>query len=141
MQSLKEIFIAQSSDSCETEMSLLLACSGSLLSHGLVRAAGRPGLLEAAPSLLPSTGQVRFKRKINVKRPHQPDWFRKQLLAVSKPRWDPDVAIEDEPLNCAHVEKAYEKDRWKDHINQLERFYVEEMTDHFNNSQIGRAHV
>ena len=118
-------------------MSLLFASSGCLLGPGLlVRAAARPGLLETAPSLLPATGQVRFKRKINVKRPHQPDWFRKQLLAVSKPRWDAATTIEEEPLNCAYVEKAQEKDRWKDHINQLERFYVEEMADQFKSSQM-----
>ena len=99
---------------------ILLAGSGVSSLGSLMRAAGRPGLLEAAPSVLPATGQVRFKRKINVKRPHQPDWFRKQLLAVSKPQWEPPVPIEDEHLKCEYVEKAEEKVKWKDHIHQLE---------------------
>ena len=115
---------------------ILLAGSGVSSLGSLMRAAARPGLLEAAPSVLPATGQVRFKRKINVKRPHQPDWFRKQLLAVSKPQWEPPVPIEEEHLKCEYVEKAEEKVKWKDHIHQLEKFYVEEMLDEFRSSEM-----
>ena len=79
----------------------------------LCAVAARPGLLGAAQSILPSSGQVRFKRKIFVKRPHQPDWFRKQLLGVSKPQWDETVAIEEEPLSCGYLERQEEKEEWR----------------------------
>ena len=103
-------------------MTLLTAGAGSL--PGLLGVAARPGLLGASLSLLPGTGQVRFKRKIMVKRPHQPDWFRKQLLAVSKPKWDETVPIEEEPMNCQYVARREEEDQWREGVNQLEKFYV-----------------
>ena len=80
--------------------------------------------------------QVRFRRKIYPKRPHQPNWFRKQLLGVSKPRWDEVVPVEEEHLDCKYVERMEEKEQWKLHINQLERFYVEEMMDLFRTSKM-----
>jgi len=87
--------------------------------------------------VVPGPGQVRFRgRKINITKPHQPDWFRKRLLAVSKPEWDETNPIEDEPLNCQWVERLEEKARWDDHVNQLEKFYVLEMMDLFNSSQM-----
>jgi len=122
-------------------MTLLISGAGTLGS--LVRAAARPGLLGAAQSVIPgSSQQVRFKRKIYPKRPHQPDWFRKKLLAVSKPYWDEDVPIENEPLDCQYVAKMEEEEQWRDHINQLEKFYVEEMMDLFKgSSMIGFYHT
>merc|ERR1719223_933069 len=85
----------------------------------LCAVAARPGLLGAAQSILPSSGQVRFKRKIMVKRPHQPDWFRKQLLGVSKPRWGENVSIEEEPINCQYVSRQNEREEWREGVNQL----------------------
>ena len=123
-----------------TRMTLLTAGAGSL--PGLLGVAARPGLLGASLSLLPGTGQVRFKRKIMVKRPHQPDWFRKQLLAVSKPKWDETVPIEEEPMNCQYVARREEEDQWREGVNQLEKFYVQDMMDLFRNSQmIGFFHT
>jgi len=108
----------------------------------LCAVAARPGLLGAAQSILPSSGQVRFKRKIFVKRPHQPDWFRKQLLGVSKPQWDETVAIEEEPLSCGYLARQEEKEEWRKGVNQLEMFYVEEMMEMFrNNKMIGFFHT
>jgi len=116
-------------------MTLLISGAGSL--GALVRAAARPGLLGAAQIVVPgSTQQVRFKRKIYPKRPHQPDWFRKKMLAVSKPYWGEESPIEDEPLDCQYVAKMEEKEQWRDHINQLEKFYVEEMMDLFKSSSM-----
>jgi len=105
----------------------------------LLRAAARPGLLGAANAAFPGTGsvgQVRFRRKIFPKRPHQPNWFRKRLLGLSKPVWDEDVPIEEEPLNCRYVARAEERETWVEHVNQLEKFYVEEMMDLFKTSQM-----
>ena len=119
---------------------ILHAGAGSLA--GLCAVAARPGLVGAAQSILLSTGQVRFKRKIYVKRPHQPDWFRKQLLGVSKPRWNETVSIEEEPINCQYVAKQNEKEEWKEGVNQLEKFYVEEMMEMFRtNKMIGFFHT
>jgi len=85
--------------------------------------------------VIPGPGQLRF-RKVNIRKPHQPSWFRKKLLAVSKPVWDEDVPIEQEPLNCRLVERQKERVEWLDHINQLEKFYVEEMMELFHSSQM-----
>jgi len=119
---------------------ILQAWAGSL--GGLCAAAARPGLLEASKSILPGTGQVRFKRKINVKRPHQPDWFRKQLLGASKPMWDETVPIEKEPINCQYLDRQDEKVEWREGVNQLEMFYVKEMMEMFrDNKMIGFFHT
>eukprot|EP00092_Neocalanus_flemingeri_P006771 GFUD01007313.1.p1 GENE.GFUD01007313.1~~GFUD01007313.1.p1 ORF type:complete len:281 (-),score=79.99 GFUD01007313.1:90-932(-) len=85
--------------------------------------------------VIPGPGQLRFRR-INITKPHQPDWFRKRLLAVTKPEWDEVVALEDEPLNCQWAEKQEEKAKWDDHVNQLEMFYVQEMMELFHSSQM-----
>jgi len=58
------------------------------------------------------------------------------MLAVSKPEWDDDVPIEEEPYNCQFVEKRNEKVVWEDHVNQLELFYVQEMMELFHSSQM-----
>ena len=128
-------------------MSLLVNKEVSGCLSVLARAAARPGLLGAASTagpaaaVVPSWSQVRF-RKIMVKRPHQPDWFRKKLLGVSKPYWDDEVPIENEPLQCEYVAEQNEKEVWLNHINQLEKFYVEELKDLFTNSQmIGFYHT
>jgi len=85
--------------------------------------------------VIPGPGQLRF-RKINIRKPHQPTFFRKKMLAVSKPEWDDDVPIEEEPYNCQFVEKRNEKVVWEDHVNQLELFYVQEMMELFHSSQM-----
>jgi len=85
--------------------------------------------------VIPGPGQLRF-RKVNITKPHQPNFFRKKLLAISKPRWDETFPIEDEPKNCKWVEKNEEKERWDDHVNQLEMFYVKEMMELFHSSQM-----
>ena len=85
--------------------------------------------------VIPGPGQVRF-RKINITRPHQPNFFRKQLLAVSKPEWDEHVPIEEEHLNCQYVQKKAEREVWQDHTHQLEKFYVKEMMELFNSSSM-----
>jgi len=85
--------------------------------------------------VIPGPGQLRF-RKVNFVKPHQPDFFRKKLLAYSKPYWDEDVKIEDEPNNCKWVEKNEERKRWENHINQLEVFYVKEMMELFESSKM-----
>ena len=73
---------------------------------------------------------------MNITKPHQPDFFRKKLLAYSKPEWDEIVPLEDEPKNCQWVEKQEESGRWNDHVNQLEVFYVQEMMELFHSSQM-----
>jgi len=85
--------------------------------------------------VIPGPGQLRF-RKINIRKPHQPTWFRKRLLAVSKPEWDEDVPIEQEPLDCKFVERQKERVEWLDDVNQLEMFYVQEMMELFHSSQM-----
>merc|ERR1712025_863206 len=85
--------------------------------------------------VIPGPGQLRFRR-INITKPHQPNFFRKKLLAISKPMWDETIPIEDEPKNCAWVEKNEEKLMWDDHVNQLEKFYVKEMVDLFHTSKM-----
>jgi len=85
--------------------------------------------------VIPGPGQLRF-RKVNITKPHQPDWFRKKLLAISKPEWEEVVPVEEEHKNCQWVERQEEKVRWNDHINQLEAFYVQEMMELFHSSQM-----
>merc|ERR1712051_85643 len=93
--------------------------SPSLLSLRVARS-----LLAATPSPtpLPSPGQIRFKR-VNIQKPRRPDWFRQQLLAVAAPRYSPPQTIEERP-------------EWKEHINQLEKFYVQEMVEMFEKSEM-----
>ena len=110
-------------------MSLLLG-QGSLLSKS---AAVSRNVAVMVGSVTPGPGQVRFRR-VNITRPHQPNFFRKQLLAFSKPQWDEHVPIELEPLNCKYEAKNAEKKVWLDHVNQLEKFQVEEMKELFNSS-------
>eukprot|EP00091_Calanus_sinicus_P020585 TRINITY_DN5707_c0_g1_i2.p1 TRINITY_DN5707_c0_g1~~TRINITY_DN5707_c0_g1_i2.p1 ORF type:complete len:281 (-),score=76.64 TRINITY_DN5707_c0_g1_i2:28-870(-) len=85
--------------------------------------------------VIPGPGQLRFRR-VNITKPHQPDFFRKKLLAYSKPVWDEIVPLEDEPKNCGWVEKQEEAVKWNDHVNQLEVFYVREMMELFHSSQM-----
>jgi len=85
--------------------------------------------------VIPGPGQLRF-RKVNITKPRQPNFFRKKLLAFSKPKWDEFIPIEEEPKHCQWVEKNEEKARWDDHVNQLETFYVKEMMELFHSSQM-----
>merc|ERR1711894_141906 len=93
-------------------------------------------LLAATPSPtpLPSPGQIRFKR-VNIQKPRRPDWFRQQLLAISAPRYSPPQTIEELPDSCEIAEKK-EEEEWKEHINQLEKFYVLEMMEMFEKSEM-----
>merc|ERR1712210_99716 len=88
-------------------------------------------LLAATPSPtpLPSPGQIRFKR-VNIQKPRRPDWFRQQLLAVAAPRYLPPQTVDEMP------EKKEEEREWKKHINQLEKFYVLEMVEMFEKSEM-----
>lgn len=98
---------------------------------------GAPLALPILPTLgvLPSSGQVRH-RVVKVRKPVRAPWFRQQLLAISKPSWAVEVPVEDIYRNCQHAEKERERVVWEDHINQLERFYVEEMVDLFHRSKM-----
>jgi hypothetical protein len=109
----------------------MAAVQAGVLVRALAAVRPAPGRL----SVLPGPGQVRFKR-INIQRPHRPSWFRQQLLAVSKPRWEDEVAIEDLPEHCEQAEQLEERKEWQEHINQLERFYVAEMMEMFGKSQM-----
>jgi len=106
--------------------------SPSLLSLRVARS-----LLAATPSPtpLPSPGQIRFKR-VNIQKPRRPDWFRQQLLAVAAPRYSPPQTIEELPDSCEMAEKEEERREWKEHINQLEKFYVQEMVEMFEKSEM-----
>merc|ERR1712037_568229 len=97
-------------------------------------------LLAATPSPtpLPSPGQIRFKR-VNIQKPRRPDWFRQQLLAVAAPRYSPPQTIEELPDSCEMAEKEEERREWKEHINQLEKFYVQEMIAFFHTNPIKEA--
>merc|ERR1711990_695643 len=99
--------------------------SSSLLSLRVARS-----LLAATPSPtpLPSPGQIRFKR-VNIQKPRRPDFFRQQLLAVAAPRYSPPQTIEEMPDSCEMAAKKEEEREWKEHINQLEKFYVQEMVE------------
>merc|ERR1712083_611889 len=92
-------------------------------------------LLAATPSPtpLPSPGQIRFKR-VNIQKPRRPDWFRQQLLAVAAPRYLPPQTVEEMPDSCEMAEKKEEE--WKKHISQLEKFYVLEMVEMFEKSEM-----
>merc|ERR1711981_938783 len=94
-------------------------------------------LLAATPSPtpLPSPGQIRFKR-VNIQKPRRPDWFRQQLLAVAAPRYLPPQTVEEMPDSCEMAEKKEEEREWKKHINQLEKFYVLEMVEMFEKSEM-----
>merc|ERR1712037_327234 len=94
-------------------------------------------LLAATPSptSLPSPGQIRFKR-VNIQKPRRPDWFRQQLLAVAAPRYLPPQTIEELPDSCEMAAKKEEEREWKEHINQLEKFYVQEMVEMFEKSEM-----
>merc|ERR1712110_651466 len=94
-------------------------------------------LLAATPSPtpLPSPGQIRFKR-VNIQKPRRPDWFRQQLLAVAAPRYSPPQTIEELPDSCEMAAKKEEEREWKEHINQLEKFYVQEMVEMFEKSEM-----
>eukprot|EP00088_Acartia_fossae_P025325 TRINITY_DN26150_c0_g1_i1.p1 TRINITY_DN26150_c0_g1~~TRINITY_DN26150_c0_g1_i1.p1 ORF type:complete len:265 (-),score=35.75 TRINITY_DN26150_c0_g1_i1:54-848(-) len=83
----------------------------------------------------PLTIQVRYKQ-IRLKKPKRASPFRQQLLALSKPEWDEDEKIEDIWKNCKYVEKENEKKLYEAHINQLEKFYVKEMVEQFENSKM-----
>ena len=115
-------------------MSLILG-QGSLLAKSAAASRNVNVAISVVRAVIPGPGQVRF-RKINISRPHQPDFFRKQLLAISKPEWDEHVPIEAEPLNCQHEARYAEKEVWLDHVNQLEKFYVEELKEMFNSSSM-----
>jgi len=101
----------------------------------LARSAAASRSVVMVGAVVPGPGQVRFRR-INVVRPHQPDFFRKKLLALSKPQWDETVPIEQEHLNCRFEARQLERKEWLDHVNQLEKFYVEEMKELFSSSSM-----
>jgi len=94
-------------------------------------------LLAATPSPtpLPSPGQIRFKR-VNIQKPRRPDWFRQQLLAVAAPRFSPPQTLEEMPDSCEMAARREEEVEWKEHINQLEKFYVQEMVEMFEKSEM-----
>jgi len=115
-------------------MSLILG-QGSLLAKSAAASRNVNVAAAVVGAVIPGPGQVRF-RKINITRPHQPNFFRRQLLAISKPEWDEHVPIDVEPLNCQHEAKYAERKIWLDHVNQLEKFYVEEMIELFNSSSM-----
>jgi len=102
----------------------------------LLQAAGvlggaRPGAL----ALLPAAGQVRWRR-VNIQRPPRPNWFRQQLLAVAAPRLEEEAGLEAIADSCEMAERLEEKKEWTEHINQLERFYVQEMVEQFEQSEM-----
>eukprot|EP00088_Acartia_fossae_P021397 TRINITY_DN2285_c0_g1_i1.p1 TRINITY_DN2285_c0_g1~~TRINITY_DN2285_c0_g1_i1.p1 ORF type:complete len:269 (-),score=34.46 TRINITY_DN2285_c0_g1_i1:531-1337(-) len=80
----------------------------------------------------PILDQVRLKHI----RPKRATWFRQKLLAVSKPAWDTTDHLEDIWKNCQHAEKQKEQVEHDHHINQLEKFYVKEMVEEFENSKM-----
>jgi len=87
--------------------------------------------------------QLRFRR-IKPNKPHRPDWFRQKLLALSKPSWDEVVGgrVDEMAQSCNFVERENEKVEWEKHVNQLEQFYVKELREDFENSQmIGIFHT
>jgi len=92
-------------------------------------------LLRQATPLVPTVGQVRFRR-INPVKPHRPDWFRQKLLAVSKPVWEDDNRLEDLPDSCNLSARMAEAEMWNKHLNQLEMFYVQELREAMESSQM-----
>lgn len=46
------------------------------------------------------------------------------------------MAIEDTAERCEQAGRVEEAREWGEHINQLERFYVEEMLEQFKASQM-----
>ena len=104
----------------------------------LLRAAGlRAGSLHCPGVLgvLPGPGQVRFRRP-NIQKPLRPSVFRQKLLAISRPVYDDMETIEELPDNCELAVRLEERKEWMEHINQLERFYVEEMLEQFRSSKM-----
>jgi len=108
-----------------------LAGTGSPL--GALTGGGR--LSVGVMGVIPGTGQVRHRR-LNIQKPHRPDFFRQKLLELSAPVWKEEVQIEDLPLDCEYVDRLEERHRWDKHINQLEKFYVEEMVELFEKSSM-----
>jgi hypothetical protein len=102
---------------------------GRLLKYAGVRV-GVPG-----QGLVPGPGQIRWRR-INIQKPHRPSFFRQKLLAVSKPAWEEDERLEDLPNNCTWSEKVAEAKEWNMHLNQLEKFDVDELRQDMENSQM-----
>lgn len=102
----------------------------------LLQAPGRlGGARPGALALLPAAGQVRWRR-VNIQRPQRPSWFRQQLLAVAAPRLPEEPGVEAIADSCEMAERLEEEREWAEHINQLERFYVQEMVEQFESSEM-----
>jgi len=73
---------------------------------------------------------------VNIQKPRRPDWFRQQLLAVAAPRFSQPQTLEEMPDSCEMAARREEEVEWKEHINQLEKFYVQEMVEMFEKSEM-----
>jgi len=98
---------------------------------GGVMGGGRLGL--GVSRVIPGTGQVRHRR-VNIQKPHRPDFFRQKLLELSGPVWKEQLEIEELPQECEYEDRMEERHSWDKHINQLEKFYVEELVEMFEKS-------
>lgn len=84
---------------------------------------------------VPGPGQVRFKA-VRVNKPKRATWFRQSLLEISKPVWVEEQTSQNIWRNCQHALKEEERREYDDHINELEKFYVSEMVEHFEKSKM-----
>jgi len=86
-------------------------------------------------TLSPLLEQIR-QRHCRPNKPRRATPFRQKLLAISKPAWEEEDKLEDIWKNCQYVQKENERKEWKLQINQLEKFYVKEMVEQFENSKM-----
>jgi len=84
----------------------------------------------------PIVEQVRQRHNVKIAKPKRAQPFRQAMLAVSKPQWAEEQTFQDLWKNCEYVERETEKQEWQFQINQLEKFYVKEMVEQFENSQM-----
>ena len=57
-------------------------------------------------------------------------------MAVAAPRFSQPQTLEEMPDSCEMAARREEEVEWKEHINQLEKFYVQEMVEMFEKSEM-----
>merc|ERR1711874_753756 len=76
-------------------------------------------------------------KSAKFKKPIRASWYRQNLLAVSKPRWDVEhETVDNLWRDCEHSEREKEREAWMEETNQLEKLYADEMMRLFKDSRM-----
>jgi len=94
------------------------------------------GPIQTLTRQVPLVDQVRHRHNVRISKPRQAPVFRARLLELSKPVWEEQPVFEDLWKDCNYAAKEKERKEWEVQINQLEKFYVKEMLELFEKSQI-----